>query len=106
MYACIYILITKFVHTQNCSSRSSPSSPFSFSPAFSICVLREFFFSRDTLLIVSDTAIDDLNAYLVLNRVEHFGFETTEVVTSAELEAYDFGAAAQGAAMADLFGLI
>lgn len=60
----------------------------------------------DTLLIVSDSAIDDVEAFLTANNVQLFGFETTEVITSAELEAYDFGTVGTKVDMADLFGLL
>ena len=60
----------------------------------------------DTLLIVSEAAITDIDAFLMMHGVEVFGFESMEVVTSAELDAYDFGVAGAQVAMADLFGLI
>lgn len=60
----------------------------------------------DTLLIVSDTAIDDVDAFLTANNVQLFGFEATEVVTSDELESYDFGTVGTQVEMADLFGLV
>ena len=61
---------------------------------------------NDTLLIVSDSAIADVAAFLALNGVQVFDFETTEVITSAQLESYDFGTLGAQAHVADLMGLI
>ncbi|MEM7521749.1 MAG: SGNH/GDSL hydrolase family protein [Pseudomonadota bacterium] len=60
----------------------------------------------DTLLIVSDTAIDDTGAFLAANDVLTLSVEVVEVVTTAELEAYDFGIVGAQVDTADLFGLV
>ncbi|MEW9922408.1 SGNH/GDSL hydrolase family protein [Marimonas sp. MJW-29] len=60
----------------------------------------------DTLLIISDTAIADIDAFLLANNVELFDFETVTSITSDELETYDFGAVGTLVETADLFGLI
>ena len=71
--------------------------------------VRDLFFGgtgEDTLLIVSDTAIDDVDAFLLLNGVQAFSFETIEVITASGLETYDFGTVGSQVEMADLFGLV
>lgn len=60
----------------------------------------------DTLLIVSDTPIYDVAAFLIENNVKHSGFEEIKVVTSDGLDNYDFGTVGVQADIADMFGLI
>lgn len=61
---------------------------------------------NDTLLIITETAIADVDAFLASAGVQLIGVETVQTLTTAELESYDFGAAAGITGTADLFGLM
>lgn len=60
----------------------------------------------DTLLIVTDDVIVDVDDFLASNNVQHFGFENVQLITNDVFDTYDFGTVGVQAEVADLFGLI
>ncbi|MDF1728922.1 MAG: SGNH/GDSL hydrolase family protein [Sulfitobacter sp.] len=59
----------------------------------------------DTLLIVSDSPILDMEAYIVANNLILRSIENVEVISNADLNDYDFGTVGMSADLGELFGL-